>query len=295
MNILETHTVEPLESPVRLSDYVGGKFTRIPSRKGMKKAIKKGLVQINGAPADTSRFLHGGEQLTLLADETVQQKPIFELSLPVLLEDDHLALVNKPAGLLVSGNAFRTVENALPFNLQVSSAVDALPRPLPVHRLDFPTTGVLLVAKTRSALTALKQQFEARTVRKVYLAITTGEMTRQGRIDEPIDDKPAVSKYEVLQSVPSPRFEQLNLVRLHPITGRRHQLRKHLAHLGHPILGDADYGLEGQILKGKGLFLHAYQLTFEHPETGKKMTIKAELGKKYNRHFFKEEGKVKKE
>ncbi|MEO1436273.1 MAG: RluA family pseudouridine synthase [Bacteroidota bacterium] len=285
MNIIETHIVEPLESPQRLSDYVGGQFTTIPSRKGMKKAIKKGLVHVDGEPGETGRFLQGGERIDLLEDAAQKRKPVFELAFPVLIEDDHLAVIHKPAGLLVSGNTFRTVENALPFNLKASPASAALPRPLPVHRLDFPTTGVLLVAKTRSALTQLKQQFEARTVQKVYLAITIGQMTRQGRIDEPIDGKSASSKYEVLESVSSDRFGQLNLVRLHPTTGRRHQLRKHLAHIGHPILGDVDYGLEGQILKGKGLFLHAHQLEFIHPESNEKISTKVEPGKKYLRFF----------
>ena len=163
-------------------------------------------------------------------DTRVSKAFVFDLN--VLFEDDYLALVHKPAGILVSGNTFKTVANALSQNLKRSTQVDVT-SPKPVHRLDYATTGVLMVGKTSSSIRALNQSFEAKQ-----------------------------------------------------ITGRRHQLRKHLSGIGHPILGDKDYGITGLILNGKGLYLHAHTLKFTHPSTNEVLTIIDGLPKRFVKLFL---------
>lgn len=202
----------------------------------------------------------------------------------VLFEDEHLAVIHKPAGILVSGNTFITIANALPQNIKASTLSDAT-TPQPVHRLDFPTTGILLVGKTSSSIRALNQLFENHEIQKKYFAIAIGEMEKEGTITSEIDEKKSTSNYTVTKSVDSPRFEKLNLVELDPKSGRRHQLRKHLSSLGNPILGDKEYGIEGLILNGKGLYLHAYSLEFTHPFTNEKMSLIDELPSKFTKIF----------
>ena len=195
-----------------------------------------------------------------------------------------MAAIHKPAGILVSGNSFKTIGAALPQNLNPSSLLDAT-LPQPVHRLDYATTGVLLVGKTNASIRALNKLFEYKAITKIYYAITIGVMPTKGEITSTIDGKASNSKYSVKATVPSERFGRLNLVKLEPKTGRRHQLRKHLLHIGNPILGDATYYLEDLILKGKGLYLHAYSLEFKHPFTHKEIHITDELPQKFKAIF----------
>lgn len=202
----------------------------------------------------------------------------------VLFEDDHLAVIHKPAGILVSGNSFKTITNALAENLQQSSLPDVT-KPQPVHRLDYATTGVLLVGKTSSSIRLLNKMFEEKKVEKTYYAVTIGEMTNAEKITSKIDGKRSQSMYKLLESVTSKRFGKLNLVKLKPHTGRRHQLRKHLSSIGNPILGDAAYGIENLILNGKGLYLHAYSLSFIHPFTNKKVFFKGKFPQKFEKIF----------
>ena len=193
-------------------------------------------------------------------------------------------MIHKPAGILVSGNGFKTITNCLGQNIQRSSLSDAT-RPQPVHRLDYATTGVLLVGKTNSSIRVLNKMFEEKKVEKTYYAVTIGEMTDQGKITSEIDGKRSQSIYKLLQSVTSKRFVKLNLVKLRPQTGRRHQLRKHLSSIGNPILGDATYGIKNLILNGKGLYLHAYSLSFIHPFTNKKVFFKDKFPQKFEKIF----------
>jgi 23S rRNA pseudouridine1911/1915/1917 synthase len=273
-----------LVEKARLSDYAGGIFKTIPSRKGMKKAIDKGWVKLNGKTAKTGAFLSEGDVIELLENPN-QTRPEIELKLKVLFEDEHLAIINKPAGIEVSGNRKWTLENALGFNLKLSTESDALKFPEPIHRLDYPTSGALLIGKTATTIIALNKLFEDRKVQKIYYAVTIGKMNELGTIETPIDGKPSKSLFTVLQTVVSERFTCLNLVNLEPHTGRRHQLRKHLSEIGNPILGDRDYRIEGLILNGKGLYLHASSLQFLHPITKEELFIEAVLPKKFRKLF----------
>jgi len=282
--LIESFQVPKLENRVRLSDLSFEFFRTLSSRKTVKKAAKLGLIHINGKQGYTADYIQGGEQIEVFENDKKTITKTIDLQLEVLYEDDYLAVVYKPAGIEVSGNKKWTLEHALSGNLKSSSQADAT-NPEPIHRLDYPTCGVLLIGKTRSIIIKLNQLFENREIQKTYHAICIGEIAKHGFIETEIDDKSSRSEFKVLESVASPRFEFLNLVKLIPYTGRRHQLRKHLAFIGNPILGDLLYGKEGLILKGKGLYLHASRLEFVHPITEEKLTIKANLPKKFSKIF----------
>ncbi|SRX54312.1 Ribosomal large subunit pseudouridine synthase C [Aequorivita sp. CIP111184] len=282
----ETHIVPKLENPIRLQEYGVGIFQAALTKSALKKALKKKYITVNGVIATSATFINGGERICLSISEEVIPKRKLVFPLEVLLEDEHLAAIHKPAGILVSGNSFKTIANALDQNLKRSKLPDATP-PQPVHRLDYATTGILLVGKTSSCIRALNKLFENRAVTKTYFAVTIGEMEEQGEITSEVDYKEAQSNYTLCETVLSERFGKLNLVKLEPQTGRRHQLRKHLAAIGNPILGDKEYGIENLILNGKGLYLHAYSLKFTHPFTKKEVFLKDELPQRFKKIFYK--------
>lgn len=285
MNVREFHNVPSLNAPVRLSDYVAGVFVSIPARMGMKKAIKKGLVTVDDKPGTTGLYIRGGEIIKLHEIANDDENSKINLQLEVLFEDEYLAVIVKPAGILVSGNKFKTIDKALPTALNKSSLEDALLRPHPAHRLDFATSGLLLIGKTSSALSALNLMFENKKINKIYHAVTSHKMSESGLIDKMIDTKHATTKFRVLKTLPSPKYDYLNLVKLWPATGRRHQLRIHLSSQGNPILGDKMYGIKGEIVQGNGLYLHATSLDFVHPFTNVRISLKLKLPKKITRIF----------
>lgn len=280
----ETHIVPEVVAPARLQEYGVGIFHSCPTKSALKKAIKKGAVKVDNKPASTATHITGGEAILLSLPENVVQKKKLNFPLQVLFEDAHLAVIHKPAGIVVSGNSFKTVANALPQNLKLSELPDAT-LPQPVHRLDLATTGLLMIGKTNSSIRLLNKMFEDKKVKKTYLAVTIQEMESCGMITAPVDTKSSLTEYSVLHTELSERFGRLNLVELRPQTGRRHQLRKHLSGMGNPILGDKEYGIEDLILNGKGLYLHAHSLDFTHPFTGEQMHFEDELPKKFKKIF----------
>lgn len=252
--------------PVRFSEYAIGLFPALPSRNSVKKAIKSGALRIDGEKAETASWIKPGQEIALYELEQSIPKA-YHTSVPVvvLYEDDQLAIVNKPAGLSTSGNQFRTLENALIHRLQPSSAEDALGWPKPVHRLDAPTSGLVILAKTLSARIVLGNMFEKKEICKTYQAVVIGSPPAQGILDSPVNGQQAYTEFRLLKTIPSLRSGSLSLLELEPRTGRTHQLRIQLSQAGHPILGDSLYGNPGAVLKGKGLFLCAVSLRFEHP------------------------------
>lgn len=284
MDISETHIAKKQENPIRFQEYGVGIFKTIPTKSGIKKAIKKKLIFIDGIVATTSKYISGLEKIELFESENSSSFKRLKLDLEILYEDNYLAAIYKPAGILVSGNKFVTIANALAQNLEKSNLPDAV-KPQPIHRLDYATSGVLLIGKTSSSIYKLSELFKNKQITKTYFAITTGKMCIGGNIYFSIENKKASTIFNLVKSVKSERFNYLNLVKLLPKTGRKHQLRKHLAAINHQILGDKNYGDSNLILNGKGLYLHAFSLEFLHPFTKEKLFISKELPKKFDKIF----------
>jgi 23S rRNA pseudouridine1911/1915/1917 synthase len=279
------HIANQLEEKIRFQEYGVGIFATITTKSALKKAIKKGLITIDGVLAATATYINGGEEILYTEEFLERESKNLDIKISVLFEDAYLAIVHKPAGLLVSGNKHKTLVNALPNSLQLTSEADSLTSPQPAHRLDFATSGLVVVAKTKKTLVALHILFKEKTIAKTYHAVTIREMPLCGTIIASVDDKPSETNFEVLQTVPSERFGSLNLVQLFPKTGRRHQVRKHLQSIGSPILGDSLYCKQEDVLKGKGLYLQASAIEFMHPITHKKIKITIPLPKKFLKIF----------
>ena len=249
------------------------------TRSRLARLIAEGHVRVNGEPAAPSRKVRSGESVEVAlaprpADTAHRPEAI---ALPVVHEDEHLLVIDKPAGLVVhpgSGNWSGTMLNAL---LHHAPGVGGLPRAGIVHRLDKDTSGLLVVAKTEAAQASLVRQLQARTVKRTYLALVRGRLEQGGTVDAPIGrhpvqrtrmavvarGKPAVTHYRVRR-----RFAAHTLLECDLETGRTHQIRVHLASIGHPLEGDPVYAG-----KARGVFrrqaLHAWKLAFVHPATGK--------------------------
>lgn len=281
MVVLKTHIVPEGVEEIRLYDYAQQIFPTMPSRKGIKKAIAREEITVDGEKTTTGWWVKPGQKIELL-ESNINPPKAYNLALEVVYEDEYLAVINKPAGISVSGNQFRTIQNALIGKVKASKEADALRWAKPVHRLDNPTSGLLIVAKTAKALMKLGQQFENKEIKKKYCAIVIGQLPESGVIDFDIDGLTSLTDYKLGKIVPSLRNEYLSLVELSPKTGRTHQLRIHLSKLGFPILGDKLYGKEGEILKGKGLFLSATALQLNHPITSEVLTIEIETPYKFN-------------
>lgn len=275
--------VPPQIRPIRLSDYVAAAFQVITSRKGIKKAISRGLVHCNGKVSSSGHWLHGGEILTLFQDNAAV--PDFAHPIDILYEDDFLLAVDKPAGLLTNGYTLRTTEHAVARLAERSGQLDALPFPRAVHRLDFATSGVLLFAKNRKTLQDLSSAFEQQQVKKEYLAGTLGEMPAFGSVQVPLDGKNAVTDYQVLCCRQSQKYDCYNLLRVSPQTGRTHQIRRHLMAIHHPVIGDPIYFNPGQRVKRRGFLLRAISIKFKHPVSKHQLDICCEMSRRFRKVF----------
>jgi 23S rRNA pseudouridine1911/1915/1917 synthase len=285
--IIAKHQVEILETPQRLSDYLIGKFAEIQTRKGIKKAIEKRQVLVNDELATTAYWVQSHDVISLQESQSLPPKQ-FELDLEIPYEDDYLAVVIKPAGIPVSGNLYKTLFNALGHNLKHSSQVDALRWPLPVHRLDTATSGLVIVAKTHSVRVALGKMFENRKVSKRYRAILQGTIEGEGIIDTEIDGKESLTHYQVVENIETLKDTSLTLIDLFPITGRKHQLRIHTSLMGLPIVGDQLYQGDIPMKTDKGLFLVALELNFVHPATNEKVKVEIAMPDKFSSYLARE-------
>ncbi len=255
------------------------------SRTEIQRWIKEGHVMVDGVLPKASYKVRPGDEITVKVPPplptTAQPEPI---SLDILYEDDDLLVINKPAGMVVHpapGRVHRTgtLVNAV-LAYVPDLAVGGEQRPGIVHRLDKDTSGVILVAKNDAALRDLQAQFKARTVEKVYLALVEGELpTARGRIEAPIGrdprhrqrmavvseqkGRPAVTEFLVRE-----RFSGYTLIEARPRTGRTHQIRVHMATIGHPLIGDPVYGHKHQRLYCPRQFLHAYRIEIRLPGRG---------------------------
>ena len=276
MPVIKTHIVPEGVEEVRLYDYVQQIFPTIPSRKGVKKAISREEILVDGQKTSTGHWIKAGQKIELLESSANPPKE-YILKLEIVFEDEFMAVINKPAGIPVSGNQFRTIQNALIGNINLSKEEDALRWPKPVHRLDGPTSGLLIIAKTAKALVKLGQQFEQKTIEKKYAAIVMGKSPESGIVNAAIEGLESLSEFKTLQTINSLKSKYLSLVELSPKTGRTHQLRIHMSSIGFPILGDKIYGEEGNVLEGKGLFLCALSLNLKHPITEELLSIKIDM------------------
>jgi 23S rRNA pseudouridine1911/1915/1917 synthase len=274
----------------RLDRFVADSLPQL-SRSVVQRLIKAGEIQVNDQPAKASLRLEPGDRVrvTLPPEEStaVQPEPI---PLSVLYEDADLAVVDKPAGMVVHpayGHTSGTLVNAALARWPEMAAVGGEERAGVVHRLDKDTSGVIALAKSAAALEALQAQFKARTVYKRYLVLVEGvPATPTGLIDAPIgrdqkqrkkmavrhDGRPAVTRYTLLEDL-----DTHSLLALEPKTGRTHQIRIHLAWLGHPVVGDRVYGFRKQRIRMKRLFLHAAELHLDSPTGGGRIKVEAPL------------------
>ena len=263
---------------LRMANYTHTAFASIETVTRARKLIKRGFISLNGETVETSRYVKSGDILTVdldaLAKDDENQNVSWTTDISVLYEDERLAVVEKPAGILTSGARKRTLEHALSSNVKVSTHDDALLSAHPVHRLDLAVGGLVCVAKTRSFCRVLCAEFEQRRVRKRYRALVVGYVQEDhGVCTTPIDDKEAQTTWAVVSRSNSVHTEWITTLDLWPHTGRKHQLRRHCAiELGHPIVGDTLYTPDPKILcRHKGIFLKAVELTFasvKHDVTG---------------------------
>lgn len=264
--VLES-VVVPDDAPRQRLDRAAMRLSAFPTRQSSRKAAGRGELAVDGEVSESGRWVEPGSTVQWLEPQTARHRPL-RVEVPIAHEDDAMAVVVKPGGLVTMGAHPRTLERALPFVLRPSDAADRLARPRPVHRLDARTSGLVVVAKTRTALARLGQAFEAREVDKRYRALVLGALVGEGVVDAPIDGRAAETRYRALEVGPSVKVGHVTRVDAWPRTGRTHQIRRHLARLGHPVLGDADYAGDWPVLRGQGLFLFAVEVQLEHPVDG---------------------------
>ncbi len=264
------------------------------SRAQVAEAIKAGNVLVNGVPAKASRPLEEGDEL---AYEIAQREPLVAraeaIDIPIVYEDEDVIVVDKPAGMVAHparGATGGTLVNALLAHVGRGLPGNEL-RPGLVHRLDRDTSGLLVIAKNEAALSALGIAMKARAIKREYLGLVHGVPEHaRGTIEGPIardphnrlkfaivaDGKPAITHYEVLEGFP--KHAEL-LFRLE--TGRTHQIRVHLAGMGHPVVNDPVYGKEEPRFELPGQALHAWRLSFVHPRTGERLEFEADPPPEY--------------
>lgn len=286
------HFVESVKRDTLLFDYCTQVMPSLRTKSVANKAIIEGRIKVNGEIATFETRIKKGDKIELLKKQTSIPAP-FGLPVDIVYEDNHLIVVNKPGGMAVNGIRNKTLENVLPRIAHQSPLPDALPHPIANHRIDVPTKGLVLLAKTKSALIALNKAFQDRQVQKAYYAVVHGQLSGEGTIDSPIQEKRAITKYESLRIVPSRNFGHLSLVKLIPVTGRTHQLRIHLQSLGHLVIGDREYAKGQETILGKGMFLCSCRLAFQHPASGQMMDIEIPAPNRFNRVMDREEQRYK--
>ncbi|WP_457756371.1 RluA family pseudouridine synthase [Thermodesulfatator indicus] len=286
--------VLPADEGKRLDVFLAENISEL-TRSQAKKIIESGHVKIDGKVVSKPRHkIKAGDRIKVFvpAPKPLEIKPEEEVPFEILYEDKHLAVINKPPGVVVhpgAGHYEGTLVHGLLARLKDLSGIGGELRPGIVHRLDKDTSGLLVVAKDDKTHQALTQMFKDREIKKIYLALVHGvPRLSAGKIEKPIGRHPvnrqkmsvhaktgreALTFYRVRE-----RFPKAALLEVEPKTGRTHQIRVHLASIGHPIVGDELYGgARPYGPKARRQMLHAYRLAFKHPVTGKELFFEAPL------------------
>lgn len=259
------------------------------SRSQANDEIKKGTVLVNGEPVKAKYTVKEGDIISYqLPEEEILDYEAEDIPIDIVYEDEDLAIINKAQGMVVhpsAGHSSGTLVNALLYHIKDLSTINGVVRPGIVHRIDKDTSGLLMIAKNDKAHHILADELKAKKSLRKYLAIVHGNLPNdRGIIEAPIGrsekdrkkqavtakGKDAITSFQVVE-----RFGDFTLVELSLETGRTHQIRVHMAYIGHPVAGDPLYGPR-KTLAGNGQFLHAQTLGFTHPSTGEMVTFTAE-------------------
>lgn len=292
------------ETGERIDSFLSGKtdFTRTR----IQQLIKDRNITVNGKPTKSSYKIEENDEITIEVPEveTTEIKPE-NIKIDIVYEDSDIAVINKQAGLVVHpahGHYSGTLVNALLYHIKDLSGINGEIRPGIVHRLDKDTSGLIVIAKNDKVHAALTEMFQKKKIRKTYLAILKGKLnksegkivTQIGRdkndrkkmtvIDDAAKGKNAITNYRVIS-----QNNLFTLVKVNIETGRTHQIRVHMRHLGYPILGDSVYGRKDN---EKRQMLHAYKLEFIHPVTGRQMEFIGEIPEDFQKALKKSDLKI---
>lgn len=277
---------EGLRLDLGLAQKLSGEF----SRSRIQKLIKQKNVSVNGREVTSHYRLKAGDKIHMEWEpETAGGLEAEDIPFEILFEDDDLIVVNKSAGIVVhpgAGNSRHTLVNALLHHVKSLSTLGGAARPGIVHRLDKDTSGILVVSKNDRTHALLARQFKDHSIDRVYHAVVQGVVQHdEGVCEEPVGraflnrkkvmikpagGKTAATYYRVLK-----RFARASMLEIRPRTGRTHQIRVHMAYLGHPVLGDGLYGVSSKLIGRQAL--HASKLGFKHPGTGKRLSFESPL------------------
>jgi 23S rRNA pseudouridine1911/1915/1917 synthase len=296
----ESFEVEDSAVGMRL-DAALTRFLPDVSRARSKRWIEEGRVKVDGRPVKASRTLALGDRVEVRIPEPVPATPRPEaIALDILYEDRDIVVVNKKAGMVVHpapGHSAGTLVNALLAHSSDLSGIGGVMRPGIVHRLDAGTSGVLVVAKNDRAHQSLQNQFQKRSVSKIYLALAHGTPGERFAIERPIG-RDARDRKKISSRTRTPRQATTEVMRLETLpgcallsirilTGRTHQIRVHLSEAGHPVVGDRDYGAPSRAPRPLRDFprpaLHAFRLSFQHPSSGEEMSFEAPMPEDFSR------------
>jgi 23S rRNA pseudouridine1911/1915/1917 synthase len=284
------YVVDEAYVETRIDKYLSEKL-KDKSRSYLQGIIENGAVKVNNKIIKSNYKLKSNDVVSISIPELVELKvEAEEIGLDILYEDSDVIVVNKAQGMVVHpavGNNNGTLVNALLNHCKDLSGINGVMRPGIVHRIDKDTSGVLVVAKNDNAHNKLSEQLKDHSMTRVYFALVEGKLKNDvGTIDAPLgrkanerikfavtsNGKRAVTHYKVLE-----RFNSCTLVQCKLETGRTHQIRVHMAYIGHPLVGDPVYGFKKQKYKLEGQLLHAATLGFIHPSTGEYLEFKAEM------------------
>ena len=285
--------INDIDESIRLDKYLMSKLDI--SRTKVQEMIKEDLIKVNGKMVKSSYMLKLNDKIDIIRFIENNKEVLPEnIKLDIIYEDDYLMVINKPSGMVVhpaDGNYSNTLVNALLYHTDKLSNVNGELRPGIVHRIDKDTSGLLVVAKTNEAHEGLAEQLKDKTLNRKYLALVHGKINHDtGTIDAPIgrdakdrkrmcvtpyNSKDAITHFKVLK-----RYNDATLLDVKLETGRTHQIRVHMKYIEHPIVNDPVYCKKSATSFGQ--MLHAREISFIHPITGKNMTFNADAPKEFN-------------